>query len=99
MFSYKTSAFAALVGISLAVIPPVVRSATIDVTVGGPNGTVAYAPEYVVRLPIYSICIFTDFFFPERKYRRCRPIHIRAEKSHCDPIFLCFSLFTTCQWL
>ncbi|KAF8831784.1 hypothetical protein HHX47_DHR1000871 [Lentinula edodes] len=47
MFSYKTSAFAALVGISLAVIPPVVRSATIDVTVGGPNGTVAYAPEYV----------------------------------------------------
>ncbi|KAJ4475798.1 Cupredoxin [Lentinula aciculospora] len=47
MFFHKTSAFAALVGISLAAIPPVVRSATIDVTVGGPNGTVAYSPEYV----------------------------------------------------
>jgi plastocyanin len=47
MFSSKTCAFAALVGISLAAIPPAVRSATIDVTVGGPNGTVAYSPEYV----------------------------------------------------
>ncbi|KAE9395852.1 hypothetical protein BT96DRAFT_942156 [Gymnopus androsaceus JB14] len=47
MFSYKTSAFAALVGISLAAIP-LVRSATIDVTVGALNGTViAYTPSYV----------------------------------------------------
>jgi plastocyanin len=47
MFSYKTSAFAALVGISLVAIPPVVRSAIIDVTVGGPNGTIAYSPNNV----------------------------------------------------
>ncbi|KAJ3821061.1 Cupredoxin [Lentinula raphanica] len=47
MFFSKTSALAALAGISLVAIPPVVRSATIDVTVGGPNGTVAYSPEYV----------------------------------------------------
>jgi len=46
MFSHKMSAFAALAGISLAVIP-VARSATIDVTVGGPNGTIAYSPDYV----------------------------------------------------
>jgi plastocyanin len=49
MFSYKASAFAALVGISLAAIPPVVRSQTIhDVTVGAQNGSViAYTPNYV----------------------------------------------------
>lgn len=49
MFSYKTSAFAALAGLSLAAIPPVVRAATIDVVVGALNGSViAYTPNYVV---------------------------------------------------
>ncbi|KAF5379923.1 hypothetical protein D9757_007212 [Collybiopsis confluens] len=47
MFSYKSYTFAALVGISLVAIPPVVRSATIDVTVGSLNGTIGYTPEYV----------------------------------------------------
>ncbi|KAF9068736.1 Cupredoxin [Rhodocollybia butyracea] len=47
MFSFQTSAFAALVGLSLVAIPPVVRSAIIDVTVGGTNGTVAYSPNNV----------------------------------------------------
>jgi len=48
MFSYKTSAFAALAGLSLVAIPPVVRAATIDVVVGALNGSViAYTPNYV----------------------------------------------------
>ena len=55
MFSAKLSAFATL--LCLAAIP-VARSVEIPVTVGGPGGTIAYTPNFVVRLGYQHMAMF-----------------------------------------
>lgn len=52
MFSKNFATFAAVACVSLAVIP-VVRSAVIDVTVGG-TGILAFNPQFVVSM----LCLF-----------------------------------------
>jgi plastocyanin len=78
MFTFKSFTFAALVGLVLVAIPPVVRSATIDVTVGSLNGTIGYTPEYVNA----SIGDIVQFTFQQKNHT----VTQSSFASPCSPL-------------
>ena len=71
----------------MATLP--VKSAQIQVTVGGPGGVIQYNPPFVVGCPYYVLSSpLDDRSQLECQRWRCRHLRLPAEESHSNTVFL-----------